>query len=93
MYNDPAYPFPVPEYRGINRQVPNFFLSDLDKKNFKTDRLFQQSFQNTLQNFKDKLHGANPTVLWSGGGYHLLQPLDANIGRASLQSLSSLQGS
>lgn len=33
--------------------------------------------QNTLQNFKHKLHGANPTVLWSGGGYHFLQPLDA----------------
>jgi hypothetical protein len=29
----------------------------------------------TLKNFKDKLHDANPTVLWSGGGYHLLQPL------------------
>jgi hypothetical protein len=34
---------------------------------------------NKKKNFKDKLHGANPTVLWSGGGYHLLQPLDADI--------------
>ena len=33
----------------------------------------------TLKNFKDKLHDANPTVLWSGGGYHLLQPLHANV--------------
>jgi hypothetical protein len=74
-----AFPYPIPEYKGVNRQTPNFFLSDLDRKNFKTDRLFQQSLQNTLQNFKDKLHGANPTVLWSGGGYHLLQPLYADI--------------
>jgi len=51
----------------------------LDKKNFKSERLFQQCLRNTLQNFKDKLHGAIPTVLWSGGGFHLLQPLDADI--------------
>jgi hypothetical protein len=74
-----AYPYPVPECRGINAQVPNFFLTDLDRKDFKTDKLFKQSLQNTLQNFKDRLHGSNPTVLWSGGGYHLLQPLDADI--------------
>jgi hypothetical protein len=75
-----AYPCPVPEdNRGINMQAPNFFLTDLDKKNFKSDRLFQQCLEDTLKNFKDKLHGANPTVLWSGGGYHLLQPLDADI--------------
>jgi hypothetical protein len=74
-----AFPFPVPEYRGANRQTPNFFLSDLDRKNFKTDKLFKQCLQHTLQNFKDKLHGASPTVLWSGGGYHLLQPMLADI--------------
>lgn len=74
-----AFPYPVPEYKGVNRQAPNFFLSDLDKKNFKTDRLFKQCLQRTMQNFKDRLHGANPSILWSGGGYHLLQPLDADI--------------
>jgi hypothetical protein len=74
-----AYPYPVPTVRGINAQEPNFFLSDLDKKNFKTNKSFNQCLENTLQNFKDKLHGANPTVLWSGGGYHLLQPLDADV--------------
>ena len=74
-----AYPYPVPEYKGVNRQTPSFFLSDLDKKNFKTDRLFQQCLESTVQNFKDKLHGANPSILWSGGGYHLLQPMLADI--------------
>src|SRR5581483_2507234 len=42
-------------------------------------KAFEESMQQTLDNFKDKLHGANPTVLWSGGGYHFLQPLDADI--------------
>lgn len=74
-----AYRFPIPTVRSINAQVPNFFMSDLDGKNFKTDKLLQQCLQDTLKNFNDKLCGANPTVLWSGGGYHLLQPLDADI--------------
>jgi hypothetical protein len=74
-----AYRFPVPVVRDINTQVPNFFMSDLDRKNFKTNKLLQQCLQDTLKNFRDKLHGANPSVLWSGGGYHLLQPLDADI--------------
>jgi hypothetical protein len=47
--------------------------------NFKTKKSFEEAVQNTLQNFKDKLHGANPTILWSGGGYHFLQPLCADI--------------
>jgi hypothetical protein len=51
----------------------------LDRKNFKTKKLFEEAVQNTLQNFKDKLHGANPSVLWSGGGNHFLQPLCADI--------------
>jgi len=32
-----------------------------------------------LQNYEIKLHGAKPTVLWTGGGYHILQSLDADI--------------
>jgi hypothetical protein len=74
-----AYPFPVPELNGINGQIPNFFLSDLDRRIFKTDKLLKQTLQRTLQNFDNKLHGAKPTVIWTGGGYHLLQSLDADI--------------
>ena len=74
-----AYPYPVPKLRDTNRQSPNLFLTDLDRKNFKTKKSFEEAVQNTLQNFKDKLHGANPSVLWSGGGNHpFLQPLCAD---------------
>jgi hypothetical protein len=72
-----AYPYPVPEYKGVNRQTADFFLSDLDKKNFK--KSFEECMQITLQNFNNKLHGANPTILWSGGGYHFLQPMYADV--------------
>jgi hypothetical protein len=51
----------------------------LDKKSLKRKKSFEEAVQNTLQNFKDKLHGANPTILWSGGGNHFLQPLYADI--------------
>ena len=47
-------------------------MSDLDRKSFKTNKSLQQCLQ-------DKLHGANPSVLWSGGGYRILQPLDADV--------------
>jgi hypothetical protein len=56
-----AYPYPIPEYRGVNRQFPTFFLSDLDKKSFKTKKSFEECMHNTVENFKVKLHGANPT--------------------------------
>jgi hypothetical protein len=51
----------------------------LDRKSFKTDKLFRQALQQTLQNFGSKLKGAKPTVIFTGGGYHLLQSLDADI--------------
>lgn len=74
-----AYPYPVPEINGTNAQIPNFFLSDLDKNRFKTNKALEQCLQQSLQNYEIKLHGAKPTVLWTGGGYHILQSLDADI--------------
>jgi hypothetical protein len=76
-----AYPYPIPEIDGINAQIPNFFLSDLDRRSkwFKTNKALEQCLQQALQNYYIKLHGAKPTVLWTGGGYHLLQTLDADI--------------
>jgi hypothetical protein len=79
-----AFPYPVPHITTINNklinaQIPYFFLSDIDRKDFKTYKLLQQCLQDTLQNYKTILHGANPIVLWTGGGYHLYQALDADI--------------
>jgi hypothetical protein len=74
-----AYRYPVPTVRGINAQVVNFVMCDLDRRDkvFKTTKLFNQCLQETLNNFNVKLHSANPTVIWSGNGYHILQPLYA----------------
>jgi hypothetical protein len=75
-----AYPYPIPVTKGgINMQTTDIFLADQDMKDFKTKKSFDEAMQQTLRNFKDKLHGANPSVIWSGGGLHYLQPLDADI--------------
>jgi len=74
-----AYKYPIPTVRGINAQVPNFVMPDLDRKDFKTDKLLLECLQQTLENSKVRLHGASPTVLWSGGGFHLPQPLNADV--------------
>jgi hypothetical protein len=39
----------------------------------------QFALKSTLRNIKENLSGANPTVLWSGNGYHIYQPIDAFI--------------
>jgi len=75
-----AYPYPVPISKdGVNMQTTDFFLTDIDMKDFKTKKAFEQCLNKTLQNFNDKLHGAKPTILWTGGGYHALMPMNADI--------------
>jgi hypothetical protein len=73
-----AYP-PYTEWKGINRQAPSFIFIDLDKSTFKDERAHSLALKRTLKNLKEKLGGAEPTVLWSGNGYHVYQPIDAFV--------------
>jgi hypothetical protein len=73
-----AYPS-YTEYKGINRQPPSFVFIDLDRSTFKSEQAHKLALNNTLRNIKENLSGANPTVLWSGNGYHIYQPVDALI--------------
>jgi hypothetical protein len=68
-----AYPY-LTEYKGIQRYKPDFLFIDLDKNNFKSDGKFEFALYNTLKNIKNKLNGY-PTVLFTGGGYHVYQPV------------------
>jgi len=65
------------DYKGIQRHKPDFIFIDLDKNNFKSERSFKLALSTTLQNIKDKLldNNAYPTVLETGGGYHIYQPV------------------
>ena len=53
-------------------------MVDLDRSNFKSERALSSALIATLKNIKEKLGVDSPTVLWSGRGYHIIQPLDAN---------------
>jgi Primase X len=65
------------EYRGINRQAPNFLFLDLDRCAFGSEKAFKTAYSKTLRNLSDTLGAKSPTVLWSGNGYHIYQPLEA----------------
>jgi hypothetical protein len=72
-----AYPDHT-EYKGINRQAPDFIFIDIDRSNFKTKRALNLASNKTLKNIKEILNG-DPTVLWSGNGYHIYQPIEAFV--------------
>ncbi len=63
------------EYKDVPRYKPSLLFIDLDKNNFKTDGKFEFALYKTLKNIKEKLEGS-PTVLFTGGGYHIYQPVD-----------------
>jgi hypothetical protein len=72
-----AYPDYI-EFSGINRQTPNFILIDIDKEQFKSERAFWSAVNKTIQNLKKTLD-ANPTIIWTGNGVHIYQPLHAIV--------------
>jgi Primase X len=70
-----AYPS-LTDYKGIQRHKPDLIFIDLDKNNFKSDRSFQLALSKTLKNINEQLDSdAYPTVLDTGGGYHIYQPV------------------
>jgi hypothetical protein len=73
-----AYPS-YTEYKGINRQAPNFLFIDLDRSTFETEREHGLALANTLRNIKEKLAEGYSTILWSGNGYHIYQPIEAFV--------------
>ena len=68
-----AYSY-LTEYKDVPRYKPDFLFIDLDKNKFKSDKRFELALYDTLKNIKEKLNGY-PTVLFTGGGYHIYQPV------------------
>ena len=68
------------EYKGINLTAPSFIMIDLDLKDFEysTDNL-DRVLNKTLRKLCDLFDGAHPTVLWTGNGYHVYQPVHGFI--------------
>ena len=69
-----AYPS-YTEYRGINLTAPSFIMIDIDLKDFESQEKLYKTLRKTLNKINGVFHGAQPTVLWTGGGYHIYQPV------------------
>jgi hypothetical protein len=65
------------QYKGINRQAPNFIFIDLDRSNFASEKALKLALERTLKNIRNL--GAEPTVLWTGNGYHIYLPIYAFV--------------
>jgi len=82
-----AYP-PFTEYQGINRTPISFLMVDLDLKDFggredsnKKGIIFlEKALNKALDKIKrEEIIGGNPTVLWTGNGYHIYQPVSGFV--------------
>src|SRR5215212_3407414 len=75
-----AYPS-FTDYHGINRTPISFLMVDLDLKDFaqkENSKTLDRALNKTLQKIKETI-GGNPTVLWTGNGYHIYQPVSGFI--------------
>lgn len=74
-----AYPS-YTEWKGLNRQAPNFLFIDLDLSRFKSIEALNRGLKKTLKFAKVKLgDNISPSVLWTGNGYHIYLPVTALI--------------
>ena len=87
-----AYPAVYSEYKGPNRQAPNFIFIDIDRSNFKTENAFELAVSKTIKNIKDKLPDAQPTILDTGNGCHFYQPIFSPFLLESIPELTKLYG-
>jgi hypothetical protein len=79
-----AYPS-FTEYHGINRTPISFLMVDLDLKDFSGERpekkgkaSLDRVLNKTLQKITESI-GGKPTVLLTGNGYHVYQPVSGFI--------------
>lgn len=64
---------------------------ELDASNFASKRSLRLALTATLKNIKNKLSGARPTVLWSGRGYHINQPIHCPLPLEEIKELAALE--
>jgi hypothetical protein len=68
-----AYPS-FTKYDGINRTAPSFLMIDIDLKDFASKDKLERALNRILKKIKTSIRD-HPTVLWTGNGYHIYQPV------------------
>jgi hypothetical protein len=73
-----AYPS-FTNYHRINRVPPSFIMIDLDLRDFaNTKDKLDKGLKRILRRI-DKLTHGKPSVLWTGNGFHIYQPMEGFI--------------
>lgn len=73
-----AYPEIIEKDR-ILVQPPNFVFIDLDLSNFSDDKKKLDKVKNSTLRKMEQLNGAQPTVSWTGNGYHIYLPIEVPV--------------
>jgi hypothetical protein len=76
-----AYPQPseLSSFVGVNLDIaPSIVMIDLDRETFKTQKAFEMALIKTLRKISETII-SEPTVIWSGCGYHIYLVLDAFV--------------
>jgi hypothetical protein len=65
---------------GLNQRNPDLIFIDVDplKKKFSSRRAFELCLPKILRNIEEKI-GGHPSVIQSGRGYHIIQPIECPI--------------
>ena len=56
--------------------APNLIMIDIDRSRFTTEHAYKLAVSKTLKNIESEL-SSKPTVIWSGNGSHIIQPITA----------------
>jgi hypothetical protein len=87
-------PSKVSSFVGVNLNIaPSIIMIDLDRETFNTQKAFEMALSKTLNRIVQisnsaqssaaptlkKQNGFQPTVIWSGNGYHIYLVLDAFV--------------
>jgi hypothetical protein len=73
----------------IGQKNPDLIFIDMDLKDFCSQRAFKTALTKTLNNISKKI-GGYPTMLWSGRGYHIIQPIDCNVDLDTIKEFAAL---
>jgi Primase X len=76
-----AYPPPsaLSNFVGVNLDIaPGVVMIDLDRETFETQRAFEMALSGTLKKIMETMI-SEPSVIWSGSGYHFYLTLDAFV--------------
>jgi hypothetical protein len=72
-----AYPSFI-KYGSINRTPPIFLKIDIDLKDFTPKDKLDRAINRVLKKIEITMRG-HPTLLWTGNGYHIYQPVEGFI--------------